>query len=344
MLASHDRGSHLLLHLHDAALSSCCVCATLATSGPHVPICPWLCLCVRLWQMQAHGQFPCSNLLQQWVPAFTTSTAHAAAPLNGHALADVTIIDDLEPADVPCGFVHGPFRLRILAYEVGCSSNAGHQVWVSRWLVPDQAWRWAWCLLHIPSRAAATRLLACYDCPCTKGLLVTLPADPAQGADGVLEAASRWHSKAGGALSLQAGGEPASVQSAAAATPPFEASQRDCGALLLRPECSPGQLCYLWSPAAVAAASSGGLQSEHPPTACRRGLLGCATCSTHTLRCWRRASRMARTPFSTWLALSKSCRRPVSSSLIPSAATRSGSNHTAATHEQDPTQLPSSRH
>ena len=37
---------------------------------------------------------------------------------------------------------------------------------------------------------------------------------------------------------------------------------------------------------------------------------------------------MARTPSSTWLAPSKSCRRPVSSSLIPSAATRSGSDHT----------------
>eukprot|EP00891_Asterochloris_glomerata_P007825 jgi/Astpho2/7825/Aster-06113 len=41
-----------------------------------------------------------------------------AVPLNGHAPADVTIIEDLEPADVPCGFVPGPFRMRILAYEI----------------------------------------------------------------------------------------------------------------------------------------------------------------------------------------------------------------------------------
>ena len=103
--------------------------------GPIFPSAPGWCLCGWLWQVQAHGQFPCSSLLQQWqVQAFTTSTTHDAALLNGHALADVTIIGDLEPADVPCGFVHGPFRMRILAYEVGCSFAAGHAVWVSRWL------------------------------------------------------------------------------------------------------------------------------------------------------------------------------------------------------------------
>ncbi len=78
----------------------------------------------------SHAAASCSS---GQVQAFTAGTTHAAVPLNGHAPADVTIIEDLEPADVPCGFVPGPFRMRILAYEVGCSSD-GHQAWVSRWL------------------------------------------------------------------------------------------------------------------------------------------------------------------------------------------------------------------
>ena len=94
------------------------------------------------------------------MPAFTTSTTHAAAPLNGHALADVTTVDDLEPADVPCGFVHGPFRMRILAYEVGCPSDAGHYVWVARWLWCRASLVLGLCLLHILSRGCSP-VLAC---------------------------------------------------------------------------------------------------------------------------------------------------------------------------------------
>ena len=50
-------------------------------------------------------------------PALAPATAVAGG--EGDLALDPSLDDPLLEEDVPCGFVFGPFRMRILAYEVG---------------------------------------------------------------------------------------------------------------------------------------------------------------------------------------------------------------------------------